>query len=237
MCGRFSNRLTWQEIHDLYAIHDDFPAPNLQPRSNISPTQAALVVRRDADTGRRTAAFLRWGLVPFWAKSPKDVKMTTINARGETIASKPAYREAVRKRRAIVPACGWYEWTGEPGSKQPWRFVRTDGDPLSLAAVWERWSPKPGVPEAEGLDPVESFAIATTAASPDTAQIHDRMPVVLEKQDLDLWLDPDPKQLERQLALIRPAPAKSIRYFPVSTKVSSSRNEGPELVEEIRLEA
>lgn len=235
MCGRFSNRLTWREIHDLYAIHDDFPAPNLEPRSNVSPTQKSLVVRLDPASGRRQALFLRWGLIPFWSKSPKDMKLTTINARSETITSKPAFRDAVKKRRAILPVCAWYEFTGEPGAKQPWRFVRVDGEPISLAAVWDRWLPKGEAEEGEASGPVESFAIATTSASADTAEIHDRMPVVLEKSDIDLWLDPDPNVFERQLKLLKPAAPGTIRHFPVSKKVSSSRNEGAELIEPIEL--
>lgn len=251
MCGRFSNLLTWQEIHDLYDIHEDQVAPNLAPRSNIAPTQSSLVIRRD-DAGpqgkpRRMVSMLRWGLVPFWAKSPRELKISTSNARAETITTKAAYRDAIRKRHAIAPVCGWFEWTGEKGAKKPWRFVRVDGAPVSLAAIWERWTPRAdamtnptagggsaGAPVAEDdLGPLESFSIITTDASADTAAIHDRMPVVLEKGDLDLWLDPDPAQLDRQLALLRPAPAGTIRYFPVSPEVNSWRNTGLDLVREV----
>ena len=136
----------------------------------------------------------------------------------------------------ISVACGWVEWTGEKGAKQPWRFVRVDGQPLSFAAIWDRWSPKSGVKEAEGLDPVESFSVVTTEASPDTVTIHDRMPVVLEKADrierfADLAL------IDRQIALLKPAPVGTLRFFPVSTRVNSSRTEGPELIEPITLPA
>ena len=227
MCGRFSNRLSWQELHDLYDL-SNVPM-NLAPRSNVAPTQQALAIRRGED-GRRQAAMLRWGLIPFFAKDPKKLPMM-VNARVETIATLPSFRDAVKKRHAIVPACGYYEWTGPKGAKEPWRFVRADGKPISLAAIWERWTPKADQVEAWGEQAVESVAIVTAEPSPDIAHIHDRMPVVLEQTDFDLWLDPDPAQFERQMALLKPAPAGTLRYYRVSDRVNSSRNEGPELIE------
>ena len=232
MCGRFSNRLSWRELHDLYDL-SNVPM-NLDARANIAPTQSSLVIRRDAD-GARRASMMRWGLIPFWAKDPKKLPMM-VNARAETITTLASYKDAVRKRHALAVACGYYEWTGEKGAKQPWRFVRQDDKPITLAAIWETWKPKEGVAETAGREPVESFAIVTADPSSDIAHIHDRMPVVLDHSDFDLWLDPDPALLDRQLALLRPASVGTLRYFPVSTRVNSSKNEGPDLIEPIALE-
>jgi putative SOS response-associated peptidase YedK len=154
---------------------------------------------------------VRWGLVPFFAKDPKKLPMM-VNARVETVTTLPSFREAIRKRRAAAVACGYYEWTGEKGAKQPWRFVRRDGLPLTFAAIWESWRPREDQAEAWGKDPVESFAIVTAGPSADIAHIHDRMPVVIDRADLDLWLDPDAALFDRQMALLRPAQAGTLRF-------------------------
>ena len=234
MCGRFSSRLSWSELHALYDL-SNVPMNDLDPRSNVAPTQSSLVIRRDIE-GKRRASMMRWGLIPFWAKDPKKLPMM-VNARVETITTLPSYKDAVRKRRALAVACGYYEWTGEKGAKQPWRFVRRDSQPIIFAAIWDTWKPKEGVAETAGKEPVETFSIVTAEPSPDIAHIHDRMPVVLEKADFDLWLDPDPSLFDRQMALLKPAPEGTLRYFPVSTKVNSSRNEGVDLVNPISLPA
>ena len=231
MCGRFSNRLSWREIHDLYEL-SNLPM-NLEPRSNIAPTQSSLVIRRGED-GRRRAAMMRWGLIPFWAKDPKKLPMM-VNARVETVATLASFREPVRKRRAVAVADGYYEWTGEKKARQPWRFVRRDGGPLSFPALWDAWTPKGDAGAAWGTAPIESFAIVTAEPSADIAHIHDRMPVLLETGDVDLWLDPDPALFDRQIALLRPAPAGTLRVYRVSPQVNSAKNEGPDLVEAIAL--
>ena len=234
MCGRYSNRLSWREIWELYNLSNE--PMEIEPRSNIAPTQSALVIRRDQE-GRKFASMMRWGLIPSWAPDPKKLPMM-VNAKAETITKLPSFRTAVRKRRAVSASCGWIEWTGEKGSKQPWRIVPRGNDPaLSFAAIWESWTPKADNVEAWGKDPIESFAIITTTPSADIAHIHDRMPVVLSPSDVDLWLDPDPAQFDRQLALLKPAPVGTLRYFPGSSRVNSARNEGPELIDPIILPA
>ncbi len=233
MCGRFSNRLSWSELHALYALSN---APmNLDPRSNVAPTQQSLVIRRDAD-GKRRASMMRWGLIPFFAKDPKKLPMM-VNARVETVTTLPSFRDAVRKRHALAVACGYYEWTGEKGAKQPWRLVRQDDKPITFAAIWEAWTPKGEAVAAWGEKPVESFTIVTAAPSPDIAHIHDRMPVVLEQPDFDLWLDPDPALFDNQMALLKPSQPGTLRYFPVSTKVNNSKNEGADLIAPVALSA
>ena len=233
MCGRFSNRLSWRELHDLYDL-SNVPR-NLDARSNIAPTQSSLVIRRDAE-GRRRASMMRWGLIPFFAKDPKSLPMM-VNAKSETITKLPSFRDAVRKRHALAVACGYYEWTGEKGAKQPWRLVRQDDKPITFAAIWEAWTPKGEAVAAWGEKPVESFTIVTAEPSQDIAHIHDRMPVVLEKPEFDLWLDPDPAPFDRQMALLKPSQPGTLRYFPVSTKVNSSKNEGADLIAPVALSA
>ena len=234
MCGRFSNRYSWSELHDLYSLsYED--ALNLEPRSNIAPTQSSLVIRRSED-GRRYASMMRWGLIPFFAKDPKKLPMM-VNAKSETITTLPSFRDAIKKRHALAVSCGYYEWTGEKGAKQPWRFVRQDGKPITFAGIWEAWTPKGDAVAAWGEKPIESFTIVTAEPSPDISHIHDRMPVVLEQPDFDLWLDPDPSLFDRHLSLLKPAQSGTLRYYPVSTKVNSSKNEGPDLIEPMAIPA
>src|SRR6185295_17988739 len=150
-------------------------------RFNIAPTQQAPVVRTAKD-GTREVALLRWGLVPFWAK---DLKVGTqmINARGETVAEKPAFRHALQQRRCIVPATGFFEWRGEPGRKQAFAITVPERPLFGFAGLWERWKPKDGAGEA-----VDTFTIVTTDANASVAPIHDRMPVILPEAAYDEWL-------------------------------------------------
>ncbi len=172
--------------------------------------------------GVREAAMLRWGLVPFWFKEP-DAGYSTINARAETVATKPTFREPFNRRRCIVPASGFYEWRAEPGSKgkQPYHFRRADGEPMSFAGLWDRWQKG----EAEA---VESFTIIVGVAPPTIAPYHDRAPVILEPEWFDAWLDPatDPKMLEPMLASFEGA----VVIEPVSKAVNNPRNDYAELI-------
>lgn len=218
MCGRFTNRYSWRELHDLYRLTD--ARPNLPPRYNIAPTQAVPVVRLRQD-GERELAMMRWGLVPHWAKDEK-IGYSTINARAETVADKPAFREAYRRRRCIVPASGFYEWQPRPdGKKQPLHFHRPDNRPLSLAGLWERWT--------KGAEPLESFTIVVGEADEFMRAYHDRMPVILPDDALGAWLDPSTPMDEVRRILGAPAP--ELVADRVSLKVNSVRNDGPELLE------
>ncbi len=138
MCGRFTHLLTWRRIVELYRLTQPEPPAGWRERFNLAPTQDAVIVReRD---GTREAAMMRWGLVPFWSKEPAS-GYSTINARAETVTTKPTYREPFKRRRCIIPASGFYEWRVEPGSKgkQPYHFRRADGEPMSFAGLWDRW--------------------------------------------------------------------------------------------------
>ena len=191
------------------------PSDRVRKRFNIAPTQDAPVIRATREGGREIA-MLRWGLVPAWAK---DIKAGTrmINARSEGIDTKPAFRDAVKSRRCVVPATGFFEWRGEPGRKQPFA-ITVPGQPLiGFAGLWERWR------EREG-EPIETFTIVTTDANDEVAKIHDRMPVILPMDAVDRWLTAPAAEA---LALLRPYDGP-VELRAVGRHVSNVNNEGPE---------
>jgi putative SOS response-associated peptidase YedK len=180
MCGRFTQHYTWQEVHEFLSV---FGTPrNLHPRYNIAPTTSVDVVRLDHE-GRRELVSMRWGLVPFfWKKSLKEVP-ATFNAWVETLADKPTFREALQRRRCIIPASGFYEWTGAKGDKQPHLFTAADGLPiLAFAGLWDRWR------DPATKEELLSCTIIVTNASQWMMPFHDRMPVLLAAKDFDDWL-------------------------------------------------
>lgn len=215
MCGRFTNKLSWSEIHALYRLTDT--RPNIQPRYNIAPTQSVPVIRLGRD-GQRELAILRWGLIPAWAKD-ETIGYSTINARAETVATKPAFRDAYRRRRCIVPASGFLEWRQEGRGKQPYHFHRKDDRPLSLAGLWERWT--------RGAEPVESFTIIVTDANAAVRPLHERMPVVLADDALDAWVDPT-AQPDKLAALLQPAENDLLVADRVSVRVNNVQNDDPD---------
>ena len=220
MCGRFTQKLTWRELHELYRLLLDAPPDNLRPRWNGAPTQDFAVCRWGQDGARRIAR-LRWGLVPFWAKDLK-IGARLINARAETVHEKPAFRSAFKARRCLIPADGWFEWQRSGVGKQPHFLSLADGSPLSFAGLWERWT--------KGDEPVESFTILTTEANPSLAAIHPRQPAIIDPKRFDDWLDPE-TPTEALLQLARPPHPGPYAARPVSDKVNNVRNDGPELLE------
>lgn len=220
MCGRYAAFLPAEAIVALFQTKG--PVPNWAPTWNMAPTRDAPVVRVHPETGERRLDLLRWGLVPHWAKDPKAVRMT-INARGESIATTPMFRDAFARRRCLVPADAFYEWQEMDGSKQPWAIARADGQPLVFAGVWEGWRGADGTV-------IRSFAIATTAANEALRPLHERMPVVLEQADWPVWLgeaEGDPQ------VLIRPS-GTGFRTWRVATAVNSVRNDGAALLEGVQ---
>jgi putative SOS response-associated peptidase YedK len=204
-----------------------------RPSFNVAPTRPVLAVRAGKHGGRELTA-LRWGLIPSWSKGP-DNRFSMINARAETVASKPAYRSAFRRRRCLIPAEGFYEWRTvggapapgrRPEAKQPYFIHRRDGEPILLAGLWECWRPDVG-------GPVQSCTIVVTDASQSIAAIHDRMPVVLAPDAVEAWLDPGNEDIEALQALLRPAPGADWALDPVSRRVNSPGNDGPELLRPI----
>jgi putative SOS response-associated peptidase YedK len=199
--------------------------PWFAPSFNVAPQSTQPIVRQSRGSGEREFALLRWGLVPFWAKDAK-FGYSTINARAEEAASKPAYREALKKRRCLVPADAFYEWM-KPNAKLkiPYAIALTSGEPCALAGLWESWRPPEG-------PPLETFTILTTDPNEVTEPFHNRMPVILEPRDYDRWLDPgDPAR--PPIDLLRPYPAERMRAWPVSDRVGNVRNNDPALLEPV----
>jgi putative SOS response-associated peptidase YedK len=221
MCGRFTNRYTWRELVELYRLTDQGDGADWSPSYNIAPTELAPVVRVNRQTGERRLSLLQWGLVPFWSKDPK-IAYSTINARAETVAEKPAFREAYQRRRCLVPTSGFFEWR-EDGTKaqQPYHFTRADGRPLTLAGLWERWR-KGDAP------PLETFTIIVGRPTPQVEQYHDRAPIILEPEDFDVWLDHDVGS-QALTPLLQPWRGE-FAIAAVSKAVNSVKNDGPELL-------
>jgi putative SOS response-associated peptidase YedK len=216
MCGRFALIVDASVLADVFEVE---PPADLKPRYNIAPTQTVPVVRRGSESERELAP-VRWGLIPSWAK---DAKMGArmINARAETVAEKPSFRSAVKSRRCLVPASGFFEWVKTDGGKQPY-FVRFQDDrPFAFAGLWERWS--------KGDDgPVDTCTIITTIPNELMAKLHHRMPVILPPALFDEWLEPAPLAPNRLPDILVPHSAEGMQAYPVSTYVNKPGNDGPE---------
>lgn len=218
MCGRFALAT---EKHILEILYQLEIREDLQPRYNIAPSQYILACRLSPQHGKRELAALKWGLVPFWAED-ETIGSRMINARSETVAEKPSFRDAFKKRRLLIPVSGFYEWKKEDGAKQPFYISRKDGQPFSLAGLWERWD--------KGTNPLESCTILTTEPNSLLAPLHNRMPVVVPPENYELWLDPEANSKTLQ-ELLAPYPPDELIFHPVSRLVNSPFNESPELIE------
>lgn len=221
MCGRFTYRFTWQQLHRLMNLID-WSGEELRPRYNVAPTQAAPVVRADAQG--RHGVMLTWGLVPFWA-ADVAIGQKMINARADGVASKPAFRDAFLKRRCLVPVSGFFEWqkSGDAKRKQPFVIERVDQQPFLLAGLWERWT--------KGESPLETFTIVTTQANVLLEPIHDRMPVIVDACDAEAWLSPSNTDAHALQGLLEPADPSGFRARPVSTLVNSPKNDDPAILD------
>jgi putative SOS response-associated peptidase YedK len=224
MCGRYTLTVPLSNLVDAF----DVPPPDFDylPRYNIAPTQEAPVIAQ-GEKGRRMG-LLRWGLVPSWAKDPR-MGSRLINARSETVARKPSFRSAFRSRRCLIPADGFYEWkregegTGGRQGKVPFWIHLDTGEPITFAGLWERWV-------SEGSTPLFTFTILTTEAAPGIAHIHPRMPVILEAEEREIWLDPE-RETEDLERVLRPFRSPVLQAHPVSTLVNSPRNDTPACIE------
>jgi putative SOS response-associated peptidase YedK len=196
--------------------------PLVQPRYNVAPTQNMPVVRSATAGGDRETAMLRWGLVPSWSRAAK-MKSMLINARAETVAEKPAFREAFRRRRCLVPADGFFEWKHAGRERMPWLFEPADGGPMCFAGLWETWSGGDA-----GL--LESFTILTTMPNETVAPFHDRMPVILPEAARDAWLSDDASEATL-MSLLAPVPAAALRARPVHPRLNSVANDDPSCIE------
>ncbi|MCB1919603.1 MAG: SOS response-associated peptidase [Candidatus Competibacteraceae bacterium] len=222
MCGRFIQSTSGEMLAERFQLST---VPILTPRYNVAPSQSVLAIHQ-GESGQREAVALRWGLVPAWSPEPRT-SYSTINARAETVADKPTYRHAFRRRRCLIPADGFYEWRKVGSRKQPYCIAPADGQPLAFAGLWERW-------ERDGQI-LESCTILVTQANAVIAPIHDRMPVILDPQDEARWLDPaitDPAVLKPLLAS---CPPERLRLWPVGTAVNATRQDGPALMAAVTL--
>jgi putative SOS response-associated peptidase YedK len=219
MCGRYATFLPADAIAALFKIAG--PMPNWAPTWNMAPTRSAPVVRRHPETHERRLDLLRWGLVPHWIKDLKETRQP-INARSETIAATPMFRDAFARRRCLVPADAFYEWQEVDGAKLPWAIAREDGAPLVFGGIWEGWRAPDG-------SVIRSFTIATTSACPALRHLHERMPVVLEQDDWPVWLGETAGDVSR---LLRPSPV-GFRTWRVGTAVNNVRNDAAALLEPV----
>lgn len=233
VCGRYTYRLTWKQLQRLLTLLD-WPEVELEPRYNVAPMQSAPVVRLNKDGGR-VGAMLRWGLVPFWADDP-SIGSKLINARSETAFDKPAFRKAIAERRCVVPISGFYEWQAIEGErvKRPHYITRADGEPIMLAGVWERWRDKSASesgskPES---DPLDTFAILTTAPNALMRPLHDRMPAILNTEQRETWLDPASERPALESCL-GPHADDDMIVYPVGRKVNSPKNDDSSLIERV----
>ena len=217
MCGRYVITSPPAAIRALFGYGEQ---PNFPPRYNVAPTQPIPLVR--LAEGKRSFALMRWGLIPAWVDDPKNFSLL-INARGESVLDKPAFRNAMRRRRCLIPADGFYDWrAGEP--KRPY-FVRAkSGTPLAFAGLWETWTGPNG-------EEMETAAIVTTRANRTLAGIHERMPVVVPPEAFNMWLDCANIDDKTAASLIAPASDDLLEAYEVSTVVNRTANDDPKLIE------
>ncbi|QLE40361.1 SOS response-associated peptidase [Nostoc sp. C052] len=219
MCGRFTLNQSAAGLSQVFHVES---VPDLAAEYNIAPTQMVATVLQNPESEKREFKQLYWGLIPSWAKDA-GIGAKLINARAETVAEKPSFRSAFKHRRCLVLADGFYEWQRQQGKKQPFYFRLQDGQPFGFAGLWERW-------KTPANEEIISCTILTTAANELLQPIHERMPVILEPQDYDLWLDSQVQTPQTLQQLLRPYPAPAMTAYPVSTLVNNSRHNNSECI-------
>ena len=225
MCGRYASTLPPEMMVELYKLLNSI---ELVPRYNIAPTQPIAAIWEAH--GRREAHFARWGLVPGWVKDPREFPLL-VNARMETMAEKPAFRDALKHGRCIIPASGYYEWHTNPDkSKQPYYITLEDGQPMALAGVYASWMG----PNGEEIDSVATITVPTNQ---QLSGIHHRMPAILRGDEIDAWLNVRDVRAAEAAQLALPLEDGALKFHPVSTRVNSARDDDPGLIEEVTLEA
>jgi putative SOS response-associated peptidase YedK len=202
---------------------------NWSPRYNIAPTQSVPIIRQHPKEPRRELSLVRWGLIPLWAKDASGAA-GMINARSESATTKPAFRDALKCRRCLIPADGFYEWQRTRTGKQPYCFEVNDGELFAFAGLWERWKDPDG-------NWIKSCSILTTTPNAVTAAVHDRMPVILDPDNYDLWLDPGFSDAAAVSELLRPYDARLMRCYPVSTRINRAANDDEECAKPVEIEA
>ena len=227
MCGRYRLGAGRKAFLKYFGTNrDDY---EWNPRFNIAPTQDVPTIRQHASEPIRILSAMRWGLIPYWAKD-SSIGPKMINARAETIASKPAFQESVKKRRCLIPADGFYEWKKlDSKTRQPYCFMLSDESVFAFAGIWASWTE----PATRKL--IETCSILTTSPNALTSDVHDRMPVILRADDYDLWLDPGFTDDAGITELLRPFDANLMKRFPVSSRVSSAQNDDPQCAVPVEL--
>ena len=233
MCGRYATTQTSASLNQAFAINLANSFVDLEADYNMAPTKLAPIVigraPEDTDHPRRELLTAKWGLIPSWAKG-QSIGKRMINARSETIAEKPSFKKAFGKRRALIPADGYYEWyarepiDGKKTPKQPFYITPKDGSVLAMAGLYEFWK------DREADEWVISYTMIATAAEGELGHLHDRMPLFVEPDGYDAWLDPAPHPTEALLELLIPAAPGRLDAFPVSTEVNNVKNNGPQLI-------
>jgi putative SOS response-associated peptidase YedK len=220
MCGRYTLTSAPEAIRALFRYDEQ---PNFPPRFNVAPTQPIGIVR--LNEGKRQFALVRWGLLPSWVKDPKAFSLL-INARGESVLDKPAFRNAMKRRRCLIPADGFYEWQAGAERKRPFYVRAKAGGLLAFAGLWETWTGPNG-------EEMETAAIVTTRANRTLSAIHERMPVILAPEAFDLWLNSADVDATTASALIAPAPDNLLEAYEISTDVNRVANDNPKLIEAV----
>jgi putative SOS response-associated peptidase YedK len=223
MCGRYLITTAPEAMRRLFRYPEQ---PDFPPRYNIAPPQPVPIVR--LFEGERQFALVRWGLIPAWVKDPRSFSLL-INARGESVNDKPAFRNAMKRRRCLFPADGFYEWKDESGHRRPYVLRPANGEPMAFAGLWETWMGPNG-------EEMETAAIVTTQASRDIAAIHARMPVIVSPEAFDFWLDCTNVDAVTAAALIAPAPAGLLQAYEISGAVNRAANDGPRLIDPVAAE-
>ena len=213
MCGRYRLSRRKQIVEEYFDAGSD---DDWAPRYNVAPTQPVPVIRQHPKEPRRKLSLMRWGLIPSWAKTLSGPPM--INARSETAATMPAFRDPMKSRRCLVPADGFYEWQRKGTVKQPFCFEVTDGELFAFAGLWDRWKDPSG-------QWIKSCSILTTTPNAVTSAVHDRMPVILEPDSHDLWLDPGMQNVAAVSDLLKPYDARQMRCYPISTRINHVEND------------
>jgi putative SOS response-associated peptidase YedK len=218
MCGRYRLSRRKQLVEEYF---DALPGDEeWTPRYNIAPSQPVPVIRQNPKEPRRELSLMRWGLIPSWSKNMSGAGMM-INARSETAATKPAFREPLTSRRCLIPADGFYEWSRSGKAKQPYCFEVNDGELFAFAGIWDRWKNPSG-------QWVKSCSILTTTPNAVNSAVHDRMPVILDRADYDLWLDPGMRNIDVVSEMLKPYDAGRMRCYPVSSRVNHAANDDAE---------
>ncbi len=227
MCGRFVQTTKPKAIAEKLQIQLKVGLEEFQPRYNVAPSSQVPCIRVPSGEAKPVLENLKWGLIPSWAKDPK-IGFSLANARAETIADLPSFRTAFKKQRCLVPVDGFYEWNQNIRPKQPYYFTLKNEKPFYLAGLWESWQPSVG-------GTLKTFTLITTEANLALASVHDRMPVIIDENNFEIWLNPQNQDSASLQPLLKPYAASPMRGYPVSTFMSKAGNESSQCIEKILL--